>query len=648
MGEMTMEDLQNFEKSLSLEWLEANGVGGYASSTVSGAHSRKYHGMLVASLNPPVNRMVVVSKLEETIVSGDRQFQLGANQYPGVIHPRGTNHLIAFERDLFPVFKYEADGVVLKKTIAAIHGENTTVILYEVIAAPQAFTLELMPMYSCRDIHHLTHANDAIGSQYLFDKGIFRTLNYQGCPEFFISVPGSSFTEHKSWFHNLEYEIERQRGLSFREDLFSHGKFSASLKEGDLLGVILSLHDPKRKNAVKLFEDEHKRREALVGDHKAVMRKLVLAADQFVVRRGSLNTIIAGYHWFSDWGRDTMISLPGLCLVTGRFQDAKKILKVFADSIKDGMLPNRFPDDGELPEYNTIDATLWYFYAIYKYYRYTDDLVFVKTLVPILKDIIAWHLKGTAYNIRVDDRDDLLSGGADGAQLTWMDAKVGDWVVTPRRGKAVEINALWYNALCILEHLLIKSGDKVGSVLYRDQAQRVAKNFNEKFWNEKGGYLYDVINDDHKSDDIRPNQLYAISLPFSLLSLEQSESVLQCVSKHLVTPRGLRSLSPHNKSYQGIYQGGVVQRDGAYHQGTVWSFLMGCYIDALIETNGAKGKTEASKLLKQFFTHMDEACVGSISEIFDGNAPHHPKGCTAQAWGVAEVLRVIKEHGLAV
>ncbi|RAV99466.1 amylo-alpha-1,6-glucosidase [Pseudochryseolinea flava] len=643
-----MKDLQNFEKSLSLEWLETNGVGGYASSTVAGAHSRKYHGMLVASLNPPVNRMVVVSKLEETIVFGEREFQLSANQYPGVIHPRGTNHLVSFERDLFPVFRYEADGVIIQKTIAAIHGENTTVVLYAVIAAPSSFTLELLPKYSCRDIHHLTFANDSIGSQYLFDKGIFRTLNYQGCPEFFISVPGATFTEAKSWFHNIEYEVERQRGLDFKEDLFSHGKFSIELMQGDVVGVILSTQDPKRKNAVKLFDDERKRRELLVENEKGTIRKLVLAADQFIVKRGNLNTIIAGYHWFSDWGRDTMISLPGLCLATGRFQDAKKILKVFAESIKDGMLPNRFPDDGESPEYNTIDATLWYFYAIYKYYRYTDDLAFVKSLIPILKDILSWHIKGTAYNIGVDPADDLLAGGAQGAQLTWMDAKVGDWVVTPRRGKPVEINALWYNALCILEHLLIRAGDKVGSVLYRDQAQRVAKNFNAKFWNTDGEYLFDVIDGDDRSSDIRPNQLYAISLPFSLLSLEQAEKVLACVAKHLVTPRGLRSLSPANPAYKGIYQGNVLQRDGAYHQGTVWSFLIGCYIDALIETKGKEGKTEATALLKKMTKHIDESCVGSISEIFDGDAPHAPKGCVAQAWGVAELLRVVKEHQLLV
>jgi predicted glycogen debranching enzyme len=645
---MTMEELHDFDKSLSYEWLETNGVGGYASGTVSGAHSRKYHGMLVASMNPPVNRMVVISKLEETIAIGEQRYALSANQYPGVIHPRGTDHLIGFERDIFPVFRYAAGGVVLKKTIAAIHGENTTVVLYEVVEAPEQFTFELMAMYSCRDIHHLTHANDAIGSQYLFDKGVFRTLNYHGCPEFFIGVPGGTFIESKTWFYNIEFETERLRGLAFQEDLYTHGKFSIALKKGDTLGVILSLNDPKRKNAFKLVEDERKRRENLVEHYKpdTVLRRLSLAADQFVVKRGNLNTIIAGYHWFSDWGRDTMISLPGLCLATGRFQDAKKILKVFAESIKNGMLPNRFPDDGESPEYNTIDATLWYFYALYKYYRYTNDLAFIKTLVPVLKDIIAWHIKGTAYNIRVDEDDNLLAGGADGVQLTWMDAKVGDWVVTPRRGKAVEINALWYNALSILEFFLVKSGDKVGAVLYRDRAQRVAQSFTEKFWNEGDECLYDVIDEKQRVQDIRPNQLYAISLPFSLLSLEQAEKVLACVSKHLVTPRGLRSLSPLDKEYKGLYEGGVLERDGAYHQGTVWSYLLGCYVDALIETKGQAGKTEAVALLKEFLTHLDEGCIGTIAEVFDGDPPHAPKGCVAQAWGVAEVLRVISEHQL--
>jgi predicted glycogen debranching enzyme len=519
--------------------------------------------------------------------------------------------------------------------------------MYEVLEAPESFELCLLPLYSCRDIHHLTFKNDHIGHPYIFDKGIFQTMNYHGGPEFFISVPGSTFTDNKAWFYNFEYNVERLRGLEFREDLFSHGKFTIQLKAGDKLGVLVSLRNPKGRDAFKLFDHEKKRREGIIEKfNDPNLKRLALAADQFVVRRGKLNTIIAGYHWFSDWGRDTMISLPGLCLVTGRFDDAKKILKVFAENMKDGMLPNRFPDDGEAPEYNTIDATLWYFNAVYKYFAYTGDLECVQTLIPVLKQSIASHEKGTRYNIHVDPADNLLYGGQEGVQLTWMDAKVGDWVVTPRRGKPVEINALWHNALCVMENLLMESGETEDAKHYRTKARVVRENFNSTFWNEKGGCLYDYIDGDHSDTAIRPNQIYAISLPFPVLSKERSEKVFEVVTRQLLTPRGLRSLSPDHPDFKPVYQGGVIQRDGAYHQGTVWSFLLGPYIDALMKVKGKEGKNDALAILQNFYPHLDEAGCGNVSEIFDGAAPFAAKGCIAQAWGVAEVLRVAVEYDL--
>jgi predicted glycogen debranching enzyme len=647
---MKAADLQDFNFSGNLEWLEANGLGGYASSTVAGANSRRYHGLLVASLHPPVNRVVVVSKLDETLKINGEQFEISSNQYPGAVHPKGYQYLESFEREIFPVFHYRVGGVRLKKTIVAVHGENTTLILYEVIDAPDVFEIELLPLYSCRDIHNLTFANDAIGTHYLFEKGVFRTLNYQGSPEFFITVPGATFTENKSWFYSIEHEIDRQRGLEFREDLFSHGRFTVALKKGDQLGVILSLHSPKNKDAFKIFENEKIRRENLTKQFSRDrnLSRLALAADQFVVKRGRLNTIIAGYHWFSDWGRDTMISLPGLCLVTQRFEDARKILRVFADNMKDGMLPNRFPDDGEAPEYNTIDATLWYFNAVYKYFSYTGDLEFIQTLLPVLKKSIAAHEKGTRYNIHVDPADHLVYGGRDGVQLTWMDAKVGDWVVTPRKGKPVEINALWYNALCIMENLLRETDAGNEANQYKLKAEAVEKSFNANFWNIKDDCLYDCIDGDRRDDAIRPNQIFAVSLPFRVLSKDRSAKVFEVVTRHLLTPRGLRSLSPRHADYKSVYEGGVLQRDGAYHQGTVWSFLMGPYIDALIKVKGISGKKEAAAILQKFCIHLDEAGVGTVSEIFDANEPFAPKGCIAQAWGVAEILRVAVEYDLGV
>jgi predicted glycogen debranching enzyme len=378
------------------------------------------------------------------------------------------------------------------------------------------------------------------------------------------------------------------------------------------------------------------------------LKRLAFAADQFIVKRGELKTVIAGYHWFADWGRDTMISLPGLCLTTGRFEDTKNILKAFANSVSEGMLPNRFPDQGEAPEYNTFDATLWFFHAIYKYYECTKDKAFIQSVLPVLQDIIDWHYKGTRYNIHVDASDELLYGGQDGVQLTWMDAKVGDWVVTPRKGKPVEINALWYNALSIMDFLLSEQGNKAEADKYKMKARVVANSFNEKFWNEENGYLYDCIDGDFKDASIRPNQIYAISLPFPLLTKEKAAKVFQVVKDNLLTPKGLRSLAPSHPDYKPVYGGDPWHRDGAYHQGTVWSFLLGAYVDALMQVTNGKGKKEATEILKTFFNHLDEAGIGTVSEIFDAEPPHTPRGCMAQAWGVGEVLRMAVEHELMI
>lgn len=638
--------LNDYNYASTLEWIETNGLGGYASGTVSGAHTRRYHGLLVAAQHPPVGRVVVLSKLEETIVVNDQRYALGCNQYPGAIHPQGFQYLQQFKRDLFPEFVYEVGGVKIKKTIAAVQGENTTLLLYEIVSSPAKFKLEFLPLCSCKDFHSTTRANDSINRSYAFDKGIFKTKNYPDSPELKIIVPGSSFEPSLHWYNSIEFPVEQNRGLNFQEDLFNHGKFTIELKEGDKVGIIITTEPTEDKEAFKLFAKEKNRREKLTEKYSGNIRRLVLAADQFIVKRGDdLKTIIAGYHWFSDWGRDTMISLPGLCLVTERFDDAKKILQAFANSVSDGMLPNRFPDYGETPEYNTVDATLWFFQAIYKYYQRTSDLKFVKTLLPVLKDIIAWHDKGTRYNIHVDHTDGLLYAGQDGVQLTWMDAKVGGWVVTPRKGKPVEINALWYNALVIMSELLSVAGDSTDDD-FKKRSVNVNTSFNRTFWNADKGYLYDFVDGDIKNDDLRPNQLYALSLPFPLLTKEKSKNILKVIGEKLLTPRGLRSLSPDHKDYRAVYRGDQWHRDSAYHQGTVWSFLIGPYIDALIYMNGTQGKTEAKKILTEFFHHLDEAGAGSISEIFDGSAPHTSRGCMAQAWGVGEPLRVALEHDL--
>jgi predicted glycogen debranching enzyme len=637
------------------EWLETNGVGGYASSTVCGINTRRYHALLVAATNPPVGRVVLLSKLDERITVGANTIDLAANQFPGTVHPRGFQYLRSFERNLFPVFEYIAGSVRIRKTIAAIHGENTTVIVYELIESVEDVTLELRPFIAGRDYHSLVHANDGIHRDASFDDGVFALQPYDGLPTLFLRLPGASFHPAPDWYFRFEYAVEQERGLEAHEDLFTPGTFSSVLPKGAKLAVIATAgtrHEGRKKSStdnagLALFEAERRRRQAIV-DQAPIPgrfgRALAIAADQFIVRRGvDHKTLIAGYHWFTDWGRDTMIALPGLCLTTGRFDDARSILLAFADCVSEGMLPNRFPDSGEAPEYNTADATLWFFIAVQRYLEASGDEALVReTMLPVLRDIVAWHERGTRHNIHVDD-DGLLIAGIEGDQLTWMDAKIGDWVVTPRHGKAVEINALWFNALMILSDFEEQWGSSAASIAHAAAAERVRTRFREVFWNEENGSLFDVVRGEDRDASIRPNQIFAISLPHPLLDGVDAENVLRIVEEQLLTPRGLRSLSPSDPRFIGIYTGGPRERDAAYHQGTTWAWLLGPYITALVRVRGEAGIAEGRRILKAFEPHLDEACIGTISEIFDGAYPHAPRGCVAQAWSVGEILRAAVE-----
>ncbi|MBL7693508.1 MAG: glycogen debranching enzyme family protein [Ferruginibacter sp.] len=640
--------LQRFEDAAALEWLETNGLGGWSSSSVTGCNTRRYHGLLVAASVPPAERMVLVSKLDETILSGNQRFELGVNDYGGVIHPTGFTYLQSFTKDIFPQWIYEVNGIRIRKTIAMIQGENTTVLIYDVLKAKNAFSLELLPLYAVRGYHSLLHANDHINRDAVFTDHILKTKSYEGSPDIYIKAPGADHQANPDWFYHLNYAIEKYRGQDFEEDLFSYGCLSVQLKKGDSLGIIISTEDPAGKEAHELLAKESLRRQSLLNNQPGdkAIQQLALAADQFIVKRGDdLKTIIAGYHWFTDWGRDTMISLPGLCLCTGRYSDAKKILAAFAESVSEGMLPNRFQDNGEAPEYNNVDGTLWYFIAVHKYLQATNDKKFVLArILPVLKDIIHWHYNGTRYHIHVDD-DELLYSGEAGVQLTWMDAKVGDWVVTPRTGKAVEIQALWYNALRIFAALLELNKEKAAAVTMNGKAEQVKTSFLNKFWNAADGYLYDVVDGDHKDASLRPNQLFAVSLPFTLLEGNQARSVLKIVEQKLYTPVGLRTLPADDNRYVGVYGGDQLKRDSSYHQGTAWSWLLGAYVDSIIRTEGKKSK--AKKVIQKFSHHLEEGCIGSVAEIFDADAPHHPRGCMAQAWGVAEILRVITEYQLS-
>jgi predicted glycogen debranching enzyme len=653
MIRFSSDTLTNLDASLSREWVETNGLGGFSSSSIVGLNTRRYHGLLTAATRPPVGRIMMVSKLEETLVIDGRRYELSSNQYPGAIHPQGFLYQTGFRLDPFPVFTYEVEGVVLEKSVFMVQNQNTTVVHYELqsmeaIGNSAELKLEIRPLIAFRDYHSTTHENGALNANVETLDGITTVTPYSSLPALHFSHDICDIEINGFWYRNFHYQVERERGLDFAEDLFSPFSITFDLMRYARARVIVSTERYDIRNADSLRDAEVSRRKSIVStspNANVLVQELVSAAEQYIVARGSQKTVIAGYHWFSDWGRDTMIALPGLTLATGRGEIAKSILSEFALHVDQGMLPNRFPDAGETPEYNTVDATLWFFEAVRWLLQYTNDYDFVSSkLYDVLKDIIAWHVRGTRYNIHVDG-DGLLVSGEPGVQLTWMDAKVGEWVVTPRQGKPVEIQALWYNALRVMEHLASKFGEKDNHKQYATMAESAHHGFNEQFWNEKAGCLYDVVNGESKDASIRPNQIIAVSLTNSMVSKRRAKSLLRIVERELLTPRGLRTLSPHAPQYRGRYEGDPPARDGAYHQGTVWPWLMGPYINAYVNAFGAiAGRKVAAEWLENFQQHLAEACVGQVSEIFDGDAPHTPRGCVAQAWSVAELLRSAVEN----
>src|SRR5215470_11891355 len=653
MIQLKKEICSDLDSALSREWLETNGLGGFASSTIVGLNTRRYHGLLVAATKPPVGRFVLLSKLEETLFIESQAFELSANRYPGVVHPQGFRYLKQFRLDPFPVFTYEIEGIEIEKSVFMIQGENTTVIQYELTKnnhpeSPKNLRLEVRPLIAFRDYHSTTHENGAINPAIEQRTGAVSVSPYQGLPSLYLAHNAVELVKAGDWYRNFEYDAERERGLDFQEDLFNPLVLKFDYRARKQATIIASTEQRDASLAQEYKQKEIARRRAVTTSspvNDAFAQVLTSAADQYIVSRGNEKTVIAGYHWFSDWGRDTMIALPGLTLPTGKHEEAKSILRTFAQNVSQGMLPNRFPDAGETPEYNTVDATLWFFEAARAYLAYTGDSDFVRNeLYPVFADIIAWHVRGTRYGIKVDPSG-LLTSGEPGVQLTWMDAKVGDWVVTPRRGKPVEIQALWYNALRIMEDLAQRFGDDAGRKRYRNMACVASWAFNRLFWNENAGCLYDKVNGGPPDASIRPNQIFAVSLHHSMLSGERAKAVVEKVREHLLTPYGLRSLSPQDSQYCGHYTGGPAERDGAYHQGTVWPWLLGPFITAYIKVNGASeaARQQASEWMKPMEAHLSEAGLGHISEICEGDAPHRPCGCVAQAWSVAEVLRAYVE-----
>jgi predicted glycogen debranching enzyme len=649
MIELDQENCRDLNIALTREWLETNGIGGFSSSTICGLNTRRYHGLLTAATKPPVGRLVLLSKLEETLAIDGRRYELSSNQYPGVIHPRGFNYQTGFRLDPFPVFTYEVEGIRLEKSVFMVQGENTTVVQYELRHTAdsnhQDIQLEIRPLIAFRDYHSTTHENGALNAHVESAPGLTSFRPYTDQPALHLAHDPADVDANGCWYRNFQYAIEQERGLDFVEDLFNPCRLTFNINVRTKVSIVASTEQHNAANAAAYGQAEIERRATSKDDVVTLLRS---AADQFIVSRERGETVIAGYHWFADWGRDTMIALPGLTLVNGRWDIAKHVLTEFSRHVDQGMLPNRFPDAGEAPEYNTVDATLWFFEAVRSFVQYTGDYEFVRTsLYSVLEDIIHWHVKGTRYQIHVDD-DGLLFSGEPGVQLTWMDARVGDRVVTPRHGKPVEIQALWYNALRVMEDLAGRLNEPRSRKEYGAMADKARASFNKQFWNEQAGCLYDVINGEFRDASIRPNQVIAISLTNTIVAKDKAKSILSVIERELLTPRGLRTLSPSDPDYIGRYEGAPGTRDSAYHQGTIWPWLMGPYITASIKTLGPEaGRTLAATWLKNFQPHLQEACLGQVSEIFDGDAPHAPRGCVAQAWSVAELLRAIAEDGFA-
>ena len=634
--------------SRSREWLETNGIGGYASSTVSGMNTRRYHGLLVAAVQPPVGRAVLLSKVEEILSVNGRQYDLSTNRYSNAVHPAGYTLLKEFRLDPFPTYVFEIDGVELTKRIFMVHEENTVVIEYGsrclTGTPPPACVLDLSPLIAFRDYHATTRRNDALDSTIRCGAGIVTVTPYAGLPSLHVAH-NAVVVSTGVWHYNFEYEVEQERGFNEGEDLFNPYVLSHEFQAGSSVAIVASTEKHRVSDVPCLRDRELNRRTALsagwAGSNRLVA-SLAAAADRFIVRRGNSHTILAGYPWFGDWGRDTMIALPGLTLATGRFDVARSVLETFAQNVDQGMLPNRFPDGGGQPEYNSVDASLWMFEAARAYLESSRDWEFVsKVLYDVLAGILEWYTAGTRFGIRLDD-DGLLRAGEPGVQLTWMDAKVGDLVVTPRHGKPVEVQALWYNALRVMESFAARRGDAAAAEKAASLAGRARLSFNEVFWNESENCLYDVVDDRVRDGSIRPNQILAASLPYSMLDAHRMGAVVAVVERELLTPRGLRTLAVSDPRYRGKYTGGPASRDAAYHQGTIWPWLLGPFITAWMKIHqaGDAGKVTLRTWLADIEEHLSEAGLAQVSEIFDGDAPFKPRGCIAQAWSVGELLRV--------
>lgn len=657
----TQKDWTTFKEGIKREWAVTNGIGGYAGSSMIGAHSRTHQGYLIASLHAPIERYLVFSKINETATVGTSTVSFETSQHCAsgkMVYTEGQKFLTSFIYDGSVHYTYETDNFSFEKHITLKRNANVCAVAYELTAGDNDCTFTLTPLFNYRE-HSESSTPDTLKFETFTEDRTFYLV-----PEKNKDI-AIRFQTSEGTFSEREtvYDIDMQ--LQIEVDLETDGldchycpvdlSIAVPANTTKKVSILCSIGDVNERpapvsgtEAFSILEENARCHAELfekAGYRDSFANQLVLASDQFLTYREStkMMTVLAGLPWFTDWGRDTMIAFTGLTLCTKRFKEAEEILLTFARYIRHGIVPNMFPDDNMPPLYNTVDASLWYFYAVYQYLHYNpaaEAEAFVKEQIfPHLKEIISAYEKGTDFSIYMED-DGLIHAGSGLDQITWMDVRVGDWVATPRHGKPVEINALWYNALRIMESLCEKFDEDASA--YRTRAEQVKESFNAKFWDSANQCLFDVVDGDEPDDHIRPNQVYAVSLPFSLLPEEQEKAVVALVEKELFVGCGLRSLAPDHPDYHGIYCGALAKRDAAYHQGTAWGFLLGGFFSAYMKVNhhSSSAAANAVRMLEPVRKHLtDSGCIGSISEIFDGDAPHNPRGCYAQAWSVGEVLR---------
>ena len=635
MSLFTIETYRELKPHDQQEWLITNGLGGYAASTVVGMNTRRYHGLLCAATNPPVGRVMTINRIGEMLSldgNTDRLLELGINTFRGSIHPRGDQYLTRFELGNDARWEYDVEGVSVVKELQMQWLVNVTAIRYTVDPRGRAFKLMLQPFASLRDFHALRNAGS---SQFRVQSSERAVTIGEGASEVIVRSDCGAFTEQHTWWYGHVYPVDTERGQEDQEDLFTPGSFV--IEGNSKLSITLWIGLPPL--ALGVWGADTKR--PAVAAKSPQLQKLFRAANDFIVYRKSPDgkdgtSVIAGYPWFSDWGRDTMISLPGLLLVTGRFEQARQVLCVFAQYVDQGMIPNRFGDYTNEPEYNTVDASLWFIHAAFEYLGFSKDTkTFEKILRPACQQIVDGYRNGTRYNIKMDPIDSLINQGNLHTQLTWMDAKIGDTVFTPRQGKPVEINALWYHALVLMG--------------MNELAVQVAIGFQKAFWISPFRGLADVLDGTRRDLAIRPNQIFAVSLPNSPLTAEQQTAVVEVVRRELLTPFGLRTLARSDPGYRGRYTGDQFHRDGAYHNGTVWPWLIGPFLQAYLKVNkrSAESIAQAREWLSPLIDHMNaDGAIGQIAEIFDGDEPHRSVGCPAQAWSIAEVLRIVLSEGV--